>query len=374
MHLALALNDRYALDGRDASSIAGVQWCFGLFDRPFDPPELRMGRVRRRPTADHARRMDLARYRAWTEAPSTGLALDVGVVGGGLAGRFAARLLQDLGHRVTVWDKGGRASGRLADRRGNGGASFPMGAPQLDGLPPWSRRYVDDWVERGLVAHDGSASIVPVQGLPALLDHLGEDLDVRLRTRITSIEADEDGAWVSGRAGDDEVHVHHDLVLLAVPLEQARDLVPTLGLEGHSEASLVAWGPQPASSFDTPSGWTTQVHDGRLVVRLDHEASQPWLDEDLDGIARLVAEHLGLDAQGWTAHRWRFSRPVHGPSKVLHDGPVVLLGDAFGAPIGTGGAALDSAARAVANLHLRPWTPEGPPVHARQTDLAAWGA
>ncbi len=374
MHLALALNDRYALDGRDASSIAGVQWCFGLFDRPFDPPELRMGRVRRRPTADHARRIDLARYRAWTEAPSTGLTLDVGVVGGGLAGRFAARLLKDLGHRVTVWDKGGRASGRLADRRGDEGASFPMGAPRLDGLPEWSRRYVDDWVERGLVVRDGSASIVPRQGLPALLEHLGEDLDVRLRTRITSIEAGEDGAWVSGRAGDEEIHVHHDVVLLAVPLEQARDLVSTLSLEGHSEASLIAWGPQPAILPDAPSGWTTEVHDGRLVVRLDHEASQPWLDEDLGDIARLVSEHLGLSTEGWTAHRWRFSRPVHGPSNVVHEGPVVLLGDAFGAPIGTGGAALDSAARAVADLHLRPWSPKGPPVQARQTDLAAWGA
>ena len=28
-------NDKYALDGRDPSSIAGIQWCHGLFDRPF---------------------------------------------------------------------------------------------------------------------------------------------------------------------------------------------------------------------------------------------------------------------------------------------------------------------------------------------------
>ena len=374
MHLALALNDRYALDGRDASSIAGVQWCFGLFDRPFDPPELRMGRVRRRPTTDHTRRIDLARYQAWTEAPSLGRELDVGVVGGGLAGRFAARLLQDLGHRVTVWDKGGRASGRLADRRGEEGASFPMGAPRLDGLPAWSGRYVEDWVERGLVLRDGPTSVVPAQGLPALLDHLGEDLDVRLRTRITSIEADEDGAWVSGRTGDDEVHVHHDLVLLAVPLEQARDLVPALNLEGQSEASLVAWGPEAEVLPTAPPGWDIALEAGRTVARLNHEASQPWLDVDLQDLAALVAERLGMDPEGWSAHRWRFSRPVKGPTKVLHHGHVTLIGDAFGTPVGTGGAALDSAARAVADLHLRPWRPEAAPAQARQTDLAAWGA
>ena len=38
MNITHCLNDRYALDGRDPNSIAGVMWCYGLFDRPFDPP------------------------------------------------------------------------------------------------------------------------------------------------------------------------------------------------------------------------------------------------------------------------------------------------------------------------------------------------
>jgi deoxyribodipyrimidine photo-lyase len=29
------LNNRYGLDGRDPCSFAGIQWCFGKFDRPF---------------------------------------------------------------------------------------------------------------------------------------------------------------------------------------------------------------------------------------------------------------------------------------------------------------------------------------------------
>ena len=36
MKIALDQNNRFALDGRDPSSIAGVQWCFGLFDRALD--------------------------------------------------------------------------------------------------------------------------------------------------------------------------------------------------------------------------------------------------------------------------------------------------------------------------------------------------
>lgn len=43
--LALYLNNRYALDGRDPASYAGVGWCFGLHDRPF-PERPVWGKVR----------------------------------------------------------------------------------------------------------------------------------------------------------------------------------------------------------------------------------------------------------------------------------------------------------------------------------------
>jgi len=43
--LALHLNNKYALDGRDPASYASVGWCFGLHDRPF-PERPVFGRVR----------------------------------------------------------------------------------------------------------------------------------------------------------------------------------------------------------------------------------------------------------------------------------------------------------------------------------------
>jgi deoxyribodipyrimidine photo-lyase len=33
--LAVALNDRYALDGRDPNGYTGIAWCFGTHDRPW---------------------------------------------------------------------------------------------------------------------------------------------------------------------------------------------------------------------------------------------------------------------------------------------------------------------------------------------------
>ena len=132
MALALELNNRFALDGRDANSIAGIHWCFGLFDRPFDPPGPTMGRIRKRPTSRHLDRIDIEKYEDWTTAPSNFKKLNVGIIGGGLSGRFAARLLMDLGHDVTIFDKGTRASGRLSNRQTNQGISFQMGTRYLD--------------------------------------------------------------------------------------------------------------------------------------------------------------------------------------------------------------------------------------------------
>jgi deoxyribodipyrimidine photolyase len=33
--LAVTLNDRYSIDGRDCNGYLGVAWCFGATDRPF---------------------------------------------------------------------------------------------------------------------------------------------------------------------------------------------------------------------------------------------------------------------------------------------------------------------------------------------------
>ena len=55
---ALHLNHRYALDGCDPCSYAGVLWCFGLYDAPKAPPGTSIsGSVAQRATAGHARRL-----------------------------------------------------------------------------------------------------------------------------------------------------------------------------------------------------------------------------------------------------------------------------------------------------------------------------
>lgn len=56
------LNDRYALDGRDPNSYAGILWCFGLFDRPWPPERKVLGKVRYMSSDNTARKFDLGGY------------------------------------------------------------------------------------------------------------------------------------------------------------------------------------------------------------------------------------------------------------------------------------------------------------------------
>ncbi len=59
--VALYLNNKYQLDGRDPNSFAGVAWCFGQHDRPW-PERPIFGKVRYMNEAGLRRKFDVQRY------------------------------------------------------------------------------------------------------------------------------------------------------------------------------------------------------------------------------------------------------------------------------------------------------------------------
>lgn len=58
----LRLNDRWALDGRDANSIAGVAWVLGRYDRPWGPERPIFGTVRFMSSANTARKVRVREF------------------------------------------------------------------------------------------------------------------------------------------------------------------------------------------------------------------------------------------------------------------------------------------------------------------------
>ena len=93
-------NDKYALDGRDPSSIAGIQWCHGLFDRAFFPSLPVMGTVRKRDLVTHASRLDLAKYAAHVNRPANQGNEAFIVYGDSIVECYIARMLYDNGINV----------------------------------------------------------------------------------------------------------------------------------------------------------------------------------------------------------------------------------------------------------------------------------
>ena len=354
MHLALEVNDRFALDGRDPSSIAGVQWCFGLFDRAFGPFDPVMGKVRKRPTHVHENRIDMDAYHKLTNESTMGGPLDIGIVGGGLSGMFAARLLSDLGHNVTVWDKGSRLGGRLTGWQTDEGYTINLGARSLDSIPRWMDRFTDEWTRLGLVSRKGD-SLTPSAPLPELLEHLSEGSSIHLASRVTGLEDLEGGILVTTESEGDREVSRHDRVIVAIPVEQASEIASGLGIgiDGESIPRIVAWGFCDSTPKEVPEGF--RIHDlgnTTKMVELSPEASAQLIDQDKHSLSKIITDSMGISGEGWRSHKWRYSRASSGPGSVVAKDGVSFIGDAFGNEVGSAGAALDSASRAVSNLHL----------------------
>ena len=236
------LNDRYALDGRDPSSIGGLFWALGLFDRPFSPPTPILGAIRSRSLDAHESRMDLSAYRNHSERAQTPRKR-VLVVGSGIAGLTCARALIDQGHSVEIWDKGRGAGGRTATRRiRDAGIAFDLGAQYFHADHPLFYRHVTSWAENGWVApwegrfgkiRNGEAKEfqapprwVAKPGMRSLAQELSTGLPLHQNARVTHLERMAT-CWRVHCAEDasPKSTADFDVVILTMPPEQAHPLV-----------------------------------------------------------------------------------------------------------------------------------------------------
>ncbi len=378
LEMALNLNHRYALDGRDANSYGGILWCWGQFDSPKQPTP-RLGVVRDRPTGEHLKRVGEAKYRMVQER-ETGRVQSALVIGAGMSGLMAARALQDAGVIVQVVDKGRGVGGRLATRRGEDGELFDHGAQYFTVRDPRMQRFVDQWVDEGVVrpwadgfpatdGREGSEKLpryVGTKGMNSLAKWLATGLDVRTSVRIARIDKGE-GEWIAW-AEDGQSYRAQSLIITS-PVEQTLDLLRESDIAPDAatleKLRAVRYDPCFAvmASLDGPSGLNAPgglfVNDGGPVAWIaDNTAkgisreptitihsSGAWSREHFDDDKAAVAETLVASAASYLKskvvrhqiHRWKFSLPtVSYPDAccVVRGGdlPIVLAGDAFAGP------------------------------------------
>lgn len=358
LHLSIDLNHRYALDGRDPNSYGGILWCFGLFDRPFDPPQPITGRVRGRPLSQHRRRIDLTRFRRVVDRPIAAELPSVAVVGAGIGGLIAARTLADHGLPVKVFEKSRGAGGRMATRRTADGFYFDHGAQYFTGRDPRFVKHLQSWVHDGIVQPwlgrivelaEGGQVVAEKVGTPryvgtpsmnAIARHLARDLDARYETEVAPLQKAGDSKWILRDRPGDELG-RFDVVILNAPAPQAVGLLADVGHDLPTAVAGVGLRPcwavmlRPSKPVETeydaaflndgPLSWIARNDRkpgrdpddaGCWVLHASPEWSQRHLEWSPDEVsAALIAAfevatgvEVGDRSRG-IAHRWRFANP-----------------------------------------------------------------
>lgn len=340
LKLMIDLNHRFALDGNDPNSYGGLLWCLGQFDRPFPPGPI-FGKVRQRSARRHAQRLDTNRYARIVSRPAGGERLRVAVVGAGLAGLTAARILEDQGHDVVVLEKARGPGGRMSTRRQDDGV-FDHGAQYFTARDPRFLRHVVAWRERGLVAEwngrvlerGEETRFVGVPGMSAICaDIAGGLADCRYGWRVAGTEF-EDGKWAV-RSEDDEQLTADALVMTAPPPQAAALLdMPEARDALSGVAMLPCWAVMAVLDQPLSTEWEAAfVNEGPLswVARNASKPGRPdgnhwvlhaapdWSAAHLEELPGTVIEALleaarelpgagRFKAGSATAHRWMYSR------------------------------------------------------------------
>lgn len=305
------------------------------------------------------------------------------VVGAGISGLCAATRLRDLGHDVTILDKGRGVGGRLATRR----IETPDGATAIvdHGAQFFTVRSdefgaaVRSWIDAGIVRewchgfdqHDGHPRYVVNGGMTSLAKHLATSIGspgtapvhVRTSTLVFEIRPGTPGGWTV--VIDDGSTIDCDAVITTCPLPQSYSITVTAGAELPPELlrsdydrtigllavldgppripapgglqnpdDVFSWigdnhakgvSPIPAVTFHAGPTWSTEHWDDDPQAGRDAliEAARPYLGS----ASIVVAEYK----------KWRFATPrAPWADRCLvsptEPGTLVFAGDAFAGP------------------------------------------
>jgi photolyase PhrII len=371
LKLMIDLNHRFALDGSDPNSYGGLLWCMGQFDRAL-PPGPVFGKVRQRSIARHAARIDMDRYAHHVSRVSGDRRWRVVVVGAGLAGLTAARILDDQGHDVVVVDKGRKPGGRMSTRSTEYG-SFDHGAQYFTARDARFRRHVNAWRERGLVeTWDGRIAIidgdhidqesgsterfVAIPKMSAICEAIAINLPDCRHSWHASGAFYEDGRWVL--SSDTGEQLTADALVVTAPPTQAMTLLE--GSEINSTltdiemqpcwALMVVFDRSLLSEYDAafvnkgPLSWLARQasRPGRTnleawVLHAGPEWSAEHIDDDPEDIrdkllraARELPIAQSVEVQFAAAHRWRYAlarKPIEKGAVWFADQRLALAGD-----------------------------------------------
>ncbi len=263
----------------------------------------------------------------------------VAIIGAGIAGLSCADALAGAGWRVTLFDKGRKAGGRMASRRidtPHGEASFDFGAQYFTVRDAGFSAEVARWAEAGLAVRWPEARDDAWIGVPAMnvvVRAMAARHEVRFSHHVSGL-AREGAHW--RLLGEGMPAEHFDAAVLALPAEQA---APILTLHDFELARTALFArSQPCWSgmfaFDAPLphdsdilrnngilAWAARdsAKPGRAgpeswVVQATPQWSTANLERQPEDIAPILLAALGaatgapaLQPIAHSVHRWRYA-------------------------------------------------------------------
>ena len=274
---------------------------------------------------------------AWPLAAEAGAAVDIAIIGAGIAGLSCARALGAAGHTVTLFDKGRGPGGRMSTRR-TGGLCFDHGAQFFTARGADFRRQVAQWQALGVVAPwpaAGADAWVGTPGMDAPVADLAGHHDVHFSAHAMGLVRS--GAhWQILLQGSGR-HGLFDAAILALPAEQAaaflgaHDLAlaahaiaarsqpcwtAMIGFEGRLPIAAdvirgvepVVWAARNSAKPGRPAGEAWVVQAGAAWSARHLEAEAPDIDRQLAAWLAGQAAAAELPRQTFlAAHRWRYA-------------------------------------------------------------------
>jgi len=271
------------------------------------------------------------------------------IIGAGISGLSCATSLQQVGLKISLFDKSMGPAGRMSTRRANGW-QCDHGAQYFTARDPDFRAEVTRWQQAGVAdvwnprlqvlgsrdLPDQDQDLQRFVGVPRMTapaHFLCDTLALTTQTTIQRIAREADGYYLCSVANG-WVDTRFDAVLLALPAPQAamllREPTPKLAAVANSAKMRGCWClmlrfdsalalPFDAAFINTgPLRWVARDSSkpGRggqetWVVHASADWSDAHLEEYVDSVAESLLEafrQLGAPApDAWTAHRWRYA-------------------------------------------------------------------
>lgn len=314
------------------------------------------------------------------------------IVGAGISGLLAARLLQANDVDVTVLDKARGVGGRMATRRIHD-AVFDHGAQYFTARDPIFKQLINrmtlvgaakEWAHGfsmadGTFKNTGEPRFRGAEGMTSIPKYIAQSLDVRLQTKVTRIDLLNEQWQLTAEHGES---FSSDALIVTSPVPQSLNMMAagnfTLPTDAQSALEAIDYDPciavmvllNAAGNIPQPGGvWHSGepiywIGDNQqkgispqhqaVTIHAGPEFSDQHID-DLDQAGQRLLEAAadwlgGLDnVQDYQVHGWRYSHPqVLYPNECLKIDeplPLIFAGDAFAGPR-VEGAALSGIAAA----------------------------